>query len=125
MKKKRDFQDYLQDILVEINYLIKSVDGLSYDEFSKNEYYKRSFVRSLEIIGEASKKIPFELRNIDNRIPWKQMAGLRDILSHHYFGIDYNTISIVVTKELVEIKPYIEDFIEKYSKSKLNGFGNE
>lgn len=57
--------------------------------FIEDELIKRAFLRSLEIIGEAVKKIPEDVKIKIPDIEWKKISGLRDILIHHYFGVDY------------------------------------
>lgn len=87
---------YLLHIADEIDYLLESSAGLTRDIFLENKTLKRSFVRSLEIIGEATKKLPDDFRQQYPQIPWKKMAGMRDRLIHEYFGIDYNVVWDVV-----------------------------
>jgi len=68
---KRDYVDYVDDIITECEYLLNRKNNISYEEFIKNEDLRRAFIRSLEIIGEASKKIPIEIKaKID--LPWKK-----------------------------------------------------
>jgi uncharacterized protein with HEPN domain len=69
-------------------------------------------IRNLEIIGEASKNIPPDIRSGYPDIPWGRMMGLRNIVSHKYFGIDLSIIWQIVTVNLLETKPLIERMIE-------------
>jgi len=80
--------EYLQHILVEADYLISHTQGLSRDQFMEDETLKQAFVRSLEIIGEAAKTVPEDLRQKYGYVDWRAMAGMRDRLIHGYFGID-------------------------------------
>ena len=79
-------RDYLRHILVEADYLIGRSAGLSYEAFFADETLRRAFVRSLEIIGEAAKKVPDDFRLSNPMIEWRAMAGMRDRLIHDYFG---------------------------------------
>lgn len=88
----RSVREYLRHILDETNYLLSESQGLSQAEFLQNETLKRAFVRSIEIIGEATKKVPNDFRQNYPQIEWRAMAGMRDHLIHGYFGIDYDIV---------------------------------
>jgi uncharacterized protein with HEPN domain len=81
--------EYLRHIAAEADYLLQRSDGLTFDAFSGDETLRRAFVRSLEVIGEASKKVPEGFRTQHPDVPWRAMAGMRDRLIHDYFGVDY------------------------------------
>ena len=86
MKK---YEEFLHHILDEVDYLLKHSENIDLENFLKNETLKRAFVRSLEIIGEAVKKLPADFKNEHTSIEWKKIAGMRDKLIHKYFGVDY------------------------------------
>jgi uncharacterized protein with HEPN domain len=88
--------DYLRHIQVEAEYLIARSQGLSYDAFFADETLRRAFVRSLEIIGEAAKKVPDQFRTANPSVEWRAMAGMRDRLIHDYFGVDFELVWDVV-----------------------------
>jgi len=84
----RDFRNYINDILNECDYLIERSKSLDYSQFIEDEDLIRAFIRSLEIIGEAVKNIPNEIKNRDKSIPWRDIANMRNLLIHKYFGVD-------------------------------------
>lgn len=103
--------DYLRHIVDEISFLEQQLSGLSEDEFMRDEVLQRAFVRSLEIIGEAIKLVPNDLRSAHQEVDWKAFAGLRDKLIHHYFGVDYQLVWDVVVHELPALKPKLQNII--------------
>ncbi len=105
--------EYLKHIRDECSYLI-SVTGknLSYDEFMENETLKRAVIRSIEIIGEATKKIPEDFKSGWTSIEWKSMSGMRDRLIHDYMGINYKIVWDVIKNKIPELYSQIIGVIE-------------
>ena len=101
---KRDYRDYLEDILGAIADIGDFVKNMSFDGFKKDKKTINAIVRSIEIIGEATKKLPVSLRHKYASIPWKKMAGMRDKLIHEYFGIDLEILWVVVKKDIPALK---------------------
>lgn len=79
-------------MLDETNYLIEHSRGLSREQFVEDETLKRAYVRSIEIIGEALKKLPEQMKRAHSQIEWRRIGGMRDKLIHGYFGIDYDLV---------------------------------
>lgn len=115
--RNREILDYLVDILTECDYLLESTKNLTFKDFVQNEHLKRAFTRSLEIIGEASKKIPQNIREKFPYVPWRQMAGIRDVLAHEYFGVDYAVIWEVVTTEIAAVRDSIAKVVSFFEKT--------
>ncbi len=109
----RSPKDFLRHILDEINYLLATSQDLSKEEFLLNETLKRSFTRSLEIIGEASKNLSDTFRAEHSTLPWRKMAGMRDKLIHDYFGVDYDVVWDVISNEIPKLEPKIRYLIEQ------------
>lgn len=104
--------DFLRHILEECNYILSVSEGKTKDVVLNNPTLQRSVVRSLEIIGEAAKKLDEEFRNQHPHIEWKKIAGTRDMMIHHYFGIDYDIVWEIVTNKIPELQHYIQKIIE-------------
>jgi uncharacterized protein with HEPN domain len=96
----RDYKVYLEDILEAIGKIQRYTANLSQEAFSGDERTLDAVVRNLEIIGEASKKVPGKIRSKYPEVEWKRIAGLRDILIHEYFGIDIDIIWDIVQNKL-------------------------
>ncbi len=85
-------REYLRHIAIESDYLIAETVAVSYEEFLQNGTLQRAFIRSLEIIGEASKKLPESFRAEHPEVEWRQMSGMRDRLIHGYLSVDYEIV---------------------------------
>ncbi len=106
--------EYLRHILDECRYL-KSIikPETSKQDFLENETLKRAVVRSLEIIGEATKKIPADFKYKWSMVSWKNMAGMRDRLIHDYMGVNYSIVWDVIKNKIPELYNQIEEVIKK------------
>jgi len=92
MKKKPTFLDYLQDILDAIISIKEFLEDVDYESFRNDKKTQYAVIRALEIIGEASKKVPIEVRDNYAVIPWRSITGMRDKLVHDYFGVDTEVV---------------------------------
>jgi uncharacterized protein with HEPN domain len=103
--------EYIRHMLDEIEYIEHERIKTNKQQFMQNETLKRSFVRSIEIIGEAAKKLPDDFRKQHNSIPWQKIAGMRDKLIHDYFGVDYSLVWDVAEHSLPELKISLKQII--------------
>jgi len=111
MPKRADI-DCLNDIKEAIRRINIYIENLSYEEFLKDLKTEDAVVRNLEIIGEAAKNISEELKRKYSQIPWKDLAGVRDRLIHHYFGVNFDIVWNIAKKELPEIILQVEEILK-------------
>lgn len=109
---KRILGDYVQDILDAINDARDFTKAMKFEDFIEDKKTINAVVRSLEVIGEATKKIPNDMRAEYPDIPWKRMAGMRDKLIHDYFGVDLEIVWEVINNELPPIEPLIRRVLD-------------
>lgn len=100
----RDYRLYLEDILEAISRIEEYTQGLSFEEFAKNNLVIDAVVRNLEIIGEACRSLPEEIRQRNPDVEWRKIIGLRNILIHQYFGVDIEIVWDIVKNKLPDLK---------------------
>jgi uncharacterized protein with HEPN domain len=103
--------EYLRHIRDEADYLMAQAQRVTKETFMRDETLKRAFVRSLEIIGEAAKKVPSDFRQQYSSIDWKALAGVRDRLIHGYFGVDYEIVWDIVTTKVPVLHKEIQHIL--------------
>ena len=118
MFEKRIFIDSLIDISNEIDRIFKFVNEMTYDEFIQDEKTIYAVTRSFEIIGEATKNIPDDIKNTYNQIPWSKISGMRNKLIHEYFGVDLETLWNTIKNRLREIKQPVEEILNSFNTKK-------
>ena len=109
--------EYLRHILEEADYLIRHSRGLGRTDFLADETLRRAFVRSLEIIGEAAKKVPEDLRQKHAQVEWRVIGGMRDRLIHDYFGVDFDIVWDVVVNKVPALREEIVRILQQGSES--------
>ncbi len=111
MSNRRDL-DFLLDIQEAIVRIIEYTATLSYDDFLQDRKTQDAVVRNLEVIGEATKNLSETLRHAYPQTQWRGLAGLRDKLIHHYFGISWHIVWTILTEQLPDLLKQIEKILE-------------
>jgi uncharacterized protein with HEPN domain len=115
MSAKRVYTDYLQDIVDHAEKAMRFVRGVSFDDFCDNEEKIFAVVKMLEIVGEAARHLPKSVRDKYASIPWKQVVGMRDKMTHEYFSVDLEVVWRTVHEDLPPLhetaKKMLEDLV--------------
>lgn len=112
MSSKRGDKDYLADMLEALERVQQYTEGYTFDQFVNDSKTQDAVVRNLEIIGEAAKQISASIKKPYVDIPWKLLAGVRDRLIHHYFGINYEIVWRIITEELPTVAANVRKVLE-------------
>ncbi len=111
--KNRDISEFLQDMLDAISEIESFTAGVDFLTFQANREKVLAVVKLLEILGEAVKKIPGNVRNQYPQIAWQAIAGMRDILVHEYWSIDTDVVWASVKEDIPELKAVVVDMLNK------------
>ena len=114
--KRRDYRDYLQDILDSVNDVENFIRGMSFEEFKVDRKTISAVVRSIEGIGQASKRIPRSLKAKHKEVPWHEMAGMRDKLIHEYFGVDVEILWKTAKDNIPPLKQLVQNMLKSLEK---------
>lgn len=104
---------YVRHMIDAIKAIEKYTKGMSEKSFMRDQLVQDAVIRNLEIIGEAAKNISFVCRANYENVPWKQMAGMRDVLIHGYFGVDLGNVWGVVYNRLPDVKKTLRGMLRK------------
>jgi uncharacterized protein with HEPN domain len=113
----RNVSLYIKDILQNMQDTDEFLRGFSCEQFADDKRTFNAVVRSLEVIGEAAKKIPDEIRRKYPLVPWKEMAGMRDKVIHFYFGVNREAVWIAAKERIPAVRPMIEKIMQELESS--------
>ena len=104
----------MRHILEEINFLEESSSCIEFSDLMRNREKQRAWLRSLEVIGEATKNLSKEFKEKYPEVEWRKIAGLRDKLIHHYFGVKWEIVWDVIKNEIPAIKLKVEVMLNEF-----------
>ncbi len=116
MRRKRTYIDYLRDMLTYAETAERFVGDLDRETFSRDTEKTFAVVRALEVVGEAARHIPVDVRNAYPDVPWSKVVGMRDIVIHGYFGVDLEVIWKTVREDLPPLREAAGRMLEKIER---------
>lgn len=111
--KQRSPRVYLEDILQAMSKVRRFTAGLGFEQFLQDEKGVDAVLRNLEVIGEAARHVPDELKTRFPDVEWRRMTGLRNIITHEYFGVDLRIIWEIASKHLPEAEPRLQSMLDQ------------
>ena len=116
MKQEREYTDYLRDIIDAIAKIENFTEEMDEAQFVADEKTVFAVIRALEIIGEATKNIPPSVRERYPQVPWRDVAGMRDKLTHGYFGVNLNRVWQTVKNDLFPLQDAVTKILSDIQK---------
>ena len=117
----RNYNLYIEDMLTSMQRIEEYIGEMEFRDFNMNYLIVDAIIRNFEIIGEASKNITPEIKDKYPEIPWKKMYGLRNLIGHEYFGIDYEMIWEISKNNLPQNSIDLKNILEKEKSTGSNG----
>jgi uncharacterized protein with HEPN domain len=108
----RTYKTYLRDILEAIQNIEDFSKDIDFEQFQQDKLRLHAVLHNLQIIGEATKHIPQNLRDSHPDMDWRRIAGVRDIIAHEYFGLKLDTIWSIVQDRLPELRALVSTILE-------------
>ena len=109
--KDRNLTDYLNDIADNMEAVVNFVKDFNYESFEKDTKTQYAVIKAIEIIGEATRKLPDNFRLKHPNIPWREIEGMRDRLVHDYTGTDVKIVWDTATKDIPKLQKQLEEIL--------------
>ena len=109
----KKYEIYLKDIKNAINSIENFVEGMTFEQYKKDDKTSSAVIRKFEIIGEAAKYIPDNIRKEYSQIPWKEIVGMRDKLIHAYSEVDLKLVWMTIKQRIPELKSVIKEILKE------------
>ena len=113
MSRDRLVRDYLEDILDSATKVVEFTDAMSYEEFAVDDKTVFAVIRAFEVMGEAAKSIPIDFQQQYADFPWLEMARMRDVLIHHYFGVNRKVVWLTATEQVPLLIPPLRHMVDE------------
>ena len=112
----RDWTFFLEDIQESCSRVVRYTQGMTFEQFKADDKTYDAVIRNLEIIGEAAKRLPDDVRTMMPDIEWSKATGLRNIVAHAYFGVSDEIVWDVVQNKIRPMQETVDRFMENYKK---------
>jgi uncharacterized protein with HEPN domain len=117
-EQRRDYLLFFEDIITALKKIEAYTAGITFDFFLENNMAVDAVIRNFEVIGEATKKIPLQIKQKYPEVEWKEASGFRDVLIHDYFGIDVEAVWETIQNNIPLFKRHIEDAFHAESQAR-------
>ncbi len=107
----------VRDMLTAIDKVGRYTRGMDAASFAADEVIVDAVIRNLEVLGEAARNVPGEVRNAHPEIPWKRMVGFRNIVAHVYFGVDLENVWKIVSENVPPVRPALEALLGELERA--------
>ena len=114
---KRSVEIYIEDIIKYMERAENHIKNFQLDQFLKDDKTCDAVIRCIEVIGEATKNIPEEIRIRYPSISWRDLAGMRDKIIHSYFTVDFETVWLVVKEDIPRLKPILKKVLKNLKET--------
>ena len=113
----RSVRLFVGDMIAAIAKIARYTEGMDATSFAADEFTVDAVLRNLEVLGEAARNVPEEVRDAHPEIPWRRVVGLRNIVAHVYFGVDLENVWKIVSENVPPVRPALEGLLEELERT--------